>query len=174
MPRCLIAILLLATTFVLYARSARAEFTSARVPILPAIVPSLPRTVFAAAAPAAPATPKSGVAASMSADLKPVDNRFLGQVSRLLDGMRPPPAGGPRDAASRNPTLRDPQRERDATSWGIRTAPMSAGGAAFVGAGLGAAGAQFIDLAKVAKKLPVAFLPTMCQGGGGVALKARW
>ncbi len=171
MFRLLVATLFISTFILLLSRAAHAEPTLLRTPILPSIVAPLPRMMLGAAASTAAASSK---ATAMPATLQPVDSSFLGRVAQFIDGFRPPVSTHPRDAAGRNPTLRDPARERDATSFGIRTAPMSIGGAAFAGAGLGAGAAQLIDLAKVANKFPLKFAPTMCQGGGGLSLKADW
>ena len=168
MVRLFIATLLVAILICSFACAAHAEPPMLRLPLLPSVVTPLPPSVFTA-------TTVPGASATMTAAaLTPVDNSFIGRVSRFLDGLRPPVSGRPRDTVWRNPTLRDPARDRDATSFGIISAPMSASGAVFAGAGLGAGAAQFIDLAKVANKLPVKFTPTMCQGGGGIALKVRW
>ena len=88
------------------------------------------------------------------AALVPVDNGFLARVARLLDGLRPPVSGNPGDSAWRNPSLRDPARDRDATSFGIRSARLSPSGLAFAGAGVGAGAAQLVDLAKRRQERP--------------------
>lgn len=138
------------------------------VPLLPSIVAPKPPSVLT------PSARSAGSATLAAAALTPVDHRLLARIARFLDGLRPPVSGLPLAAAGRNPSLRDPARERDATSFGIRSARMSASGAVVAGFGIGARAAQFIDLAKVARKVPVRFSPTMCQGGGGVSLKGTW
>ena len=65
-------------------------------------------------------------------------------------------------------------RDRDATSFGVRNAPLTAAGVALMGGGAGAAGAQFFDLAGAAKRVPVNVLPWMCEGGAGIAIKLKW
>jgi hypothetical protein len=171
MSRLLIAMLFIQSVIFLFARAAHAEPRLLRVPVLPSLVAPLSRSVLASATlPAAPAAS----ATSMPAASTPVDHGFLSSVAKFLDGVQPRVSTHPRDAAGRNPAPRDPARERDATSFGIRTAGMSGSGAALAGAGIGASAAQLVDLANVANKLPVKFAPTMFQGGGGLALTADW
>jgi hypothetical protein len=166
MFRFLVASLVIAAINCLLTRAARAETKVLPMPILPSIVAPVPRSMLNAA--------RGANGAATAAALMPVDHRFLAHVARLLDRLRRPVSGRPRDTVWRNPSLRDPARERDATSFGIRSARMSTSGAAFAGFGLGAHAAQLVDLAKIARKLPVNFAPTMCQGGGGIMLRGRW
>jgi len=164
----LIATLFVLSAFFVLPRPAFADQLLARVPHLPSIVASPTPSVFTASASTnAPST-------APGAALVPVDNSFIGRVAHLLDGLRPPVSGNPGDSAWRNPSLRDPARDRDATSFGIRSARMSMSGVAFAGAGIGAGAAQFVDLGSVGKTVPVKVLPTMCQGGGGISLKLPW
>lgn len=107
---------------------------------------------------------------------QPADNSLFGQIATWLNRIRPPPSSNdPREAAARF-APRDAARERDATSLGIpanRAVKVSSAGAAMGGIGVGAGGAQLLDLAS-SKKLPVRIGPTVWQGGGGLSLKARW
>jgi hypothetical protein len=168
MLRILIAILFVTALTTVLTHSAHADPSPLGIPLLPSIVPPLPRAVLDGI------TKHPIPIAAMDPEPAPQDQGFLSRVGRWLDGMRPSASGGPREAASRNPSLHDPARDRDATSFGIRTAPMSMKGAAIAGLGVAAGAAQIIDLGKVAKKLPVRLGPTLCQGGGGISLGARW
>jgi hypothetical protein len=172
MSRLLIAMLFIQSVIFLFARAAHAEPRLLRVPVLPSLVAPLSRSVLASAG--SRAAPAAAATSSMPATSTPVDHGFLSSVAKFLDGVQPRVSTHPRDAAGRNPAPRDPARERDATSFGIRTAGMSGSGAALAGAGIGASAAQLVDLANVANKVPVKFAPTMFQGGGGLALTADW
>jgi hypothetical protein len=158
--RC-IAFLLIATLNLVLVRSVHAETLA----FLPSVVTPLPPSVFNAA---------SVAGATMTADvLEPIDHSFLGQVARFLNGFRPAVSSHARDAAGRNPALRDAARERDATSFGIRSAPMNALGIAAAGAGAVSGAAQLVDLGNVANKIPVKLAPTVCQGGGGISVRIK-
>jgi hypothetical protein len=112
---------------------------------------------------------------SAAAQPKPGDHTFIGRVAQFLDDLRPARGGDPLTAASRNPAVRDPARDRDATSFGlVHKAPINSTGASLAAAGLGGGAAQLVDLGNVAKKVPVKIAPTVTQGGGGVSLKLRW
>ena len=167
MFRLLLALLVIGAVNLFIGRTVRAETLTLYVPVRPTIVPPLRSTKIKERTIPGPA------AATSSATPAPVDNGFIARVARFLDDLKPPPSGRPRESGARVPT-RDPARDRDATSFGIRHAPMGARGIAFMGGGVGAAGAQFIDLGGVAKKLPVTVLPSMCQGGGGLTIMMKW
>lgn len=159
------------TTFIFVATVTFAFIETARaspIQIWPVIASPMPATVFT--------TPNlTGASAASALMPTPVDHSFLGQVAHFLDDLGPPPPSGqPRAAAARNPSLRDSARERDATSFGIRSAPMSTAGMAIAGAGAGAAAAQLVDLGKITNKLPIKLAPSMCQGGGGITIKTPW
>lgn len=171
----LIATLLALSTVVLLPRAASADLLMVRVPHLPSMLTSPTPSVLTTGASVNASSATSPTAAgAASPALVPVDNGFLARVARLLDGLRPPVSGNPGDSAWRNPSLRDPARDRDATSFGIRSARLSPSGLAFAGAGVGAGAAQLVDLGSVAKSVPVKVAPTMCQGGGGISLKLPW
>jgi hypothetical protein len=103
----------------------------------------------------------------------------LTNLARLLGRLRPVTPWKPSDLAWRNPMVRDYARDRDATSFGLVNRPkLSALGAAVAGvaagANVGPVLAKISGNVPVSAKMPVALSPTLFQGGGGIALRARW
>jgi hypothetical protein len=147
---------------VLHPLSARADFVK-RLPILPSL---------------GPAAVPSFLSLSQDADAPrspdPIAFGFgiVGKIARLAAKLQSDTVLRQTEGGPRNPTLRDPARERDATSLGVLHATVSRTGAGLAVAGAAGGGAPL--LFGVLKSIPIKIGPMAFLGGGGIMLRARW
>jgi hypothetical protein len=153
---CILVFAVSFCTVISFARSARAELRIQRLPILPSFVPSKALKKPGDASPPTATSRSGGIFASLM---------------RTLETRAWSPGPLRHQDAPRNPAIRDPQRDRDATSLGVvhGHAHVSGIGAALAGGGLlGEAGKT------LGKGIGVSLGPVLMLGGGGLRFKATW